>query len=423
MPLPRLFVTPSNATVEERHNWLATQKEALAFGPMDASAAFLPILLARLGATTVQVGLLTAIPGLAGFLLAVPYGHFLQGRRNAVPWYSRGRVFGQLSIAAIGLALFVVPIDQAVPVILAIVAISTLFGSFANLSFYVVMDGLAGRHGRYELMGRRWGMKGAATAVSLAVVGLILGRAPFPASYEVVFLATSAFALLAFRYARTFRIPDNPHVAVAGTTPVGQRFRAFLGELLEQRRFLAYLGRHTVLAFGFSMAVPLIPLYYVRELGATDGWIGLIGTVQATLTMAGYFLWRSPAKRRGGAWVLVPATLGMAAFPAILSVTHQDVVVAVFVGIWAFCLAGVELALFDELMKSVPAGKAVRFASFDSSASNFAAMTGPIVGALLAGIVGIPGGLVAASAVGLVGAGLFAASVSARRHAEREAVR
>ena len=60
---------------------------------------------ARLGATNIQVGLLSAIPNLTGFLLAVPVGHLLQGRRNAVPWYSRGRFINQLSLAAIGLSL------------------------------------------------------------------------------------------------------------------------------------------------------------------------------------------------------------------------------------------------------------------------------------------------------------------------------
>ena len=55
--------------------------------------------LARLGASNLQVGLLTTIPNLTGFLLAIPIGHFLQGRRNAVPWYAWGRFVGQLGLA------------------------------------------------------------------------------------------------------------------------------------------------------------------------------------------------------------------------------------------------------------------------------------------------------------------------------------
>lgn len=412
--LPRLFLSPGNAPADTRRNWVATQKEALAFGPTDAAGSFLPVLLARLGATNVQVGLLTAIPALAGFLLAVPVGHYLQGRRNAVPWYSRGRFINQLALAAIGFALVVVPLDRVVPVILVIIGISAVIGSFANFSFYAVMDGLSGPNGRYELMSRRWGMKGAATAVSLAVIGWVLAEVPFPHSYELVFIATAVAAAVGFRYARTFRIRDQVR-RPATALPVLARVGLFGREILGERRFLGFLARHAVFTFGLSMAVPLIPLYYVRVLGVSDAWIGLIGTTQALLTMAGYFLWRRPARGRGGAWVLVPSTLGVAAFPAVLALAHLELAVAVLVGVYGVCLAGIELALFDELMKSIPSDQAVRFAALDQGASNFAGMTGPITGALLAAAVGIPAALMAAGGVGLIGAGLFAAAVAARR--------
>ena len=419
--LPRIVVAPANASPQTRHNWLATQKEGLAFGPTDAAGSFLPVLLARLGATNIQVGLLSAIPGLVGFLLAVPIGHFLQGRRNTVPWYSRGRLLNQLSLVVIGLALMVIPPDQVVPVILVIIAVGSVIGSFANFSFYAVMDGLAGPNRRYELMSRRWGLKGAATAVSLAAIGWVLAQVPFPNSYQFLYLATGFFALLAFRYARTFRIPDQPpHRPSALQSPVA-RAGAFVREVRSDRRFLGFVGRHTVFGFGLSMALPLIPLYYVRELGASDAWIGLIGTTQAAMTMTGYVLWRKQARRRGGTWVLVPSVVGAAAFPALLALTHQELIVAVFVGVYGISLAGIELALFDELMRAVPPGQVVRYAALDSSASNFAGMTGPLAGGLLAGAVGIPGALVAASAVSLAGAALFTLSVVRRGRAPEPA--
>jgi MFS family permease len=412
--LPRLFLAPATSRGDVRHNWQATQKEALAFGPSDAASSFLPVLLARLGASNVQVGLLSALPALAGFVLALPVGHFLQGRRNVVPWYSRGRLINQLSLAAIGFTLVAFPGKEAVPLILVIIGLGAIVASFANFSFYAVMDGLSAAHGRYELMGRRWGMKGAATAVSLAVIGWILAEVPFPQSYQLVFIATAVAALTAYRYASTFRIPDQPPQPSRAGVPTRTRASAFVREVAGERRFLGFLGRHAVFAFGLSMAVPLIPLYYVRQLGASDAWIGLIGTTQALLTMAGYFLWRRPARQRGGAWVLVPSTIGAGLFPAMLAVTHQELLVAVLVGGYGISLAGIELAIFDELLKAVPPGQAVRFAALDQGASNFSAMTGPITGALIAAQAGIPAGLLAAAVVSLIGAGLFGASVALR---------
>jgi MFS family permease len=412
----RLFLIPVTGSPTTRHNWQATQKEALSFGPTDAAASFLPVLLARLGATNVQVGLLSAIPNLAGFVLALPIGHLLQTRRNVVPWYSRGRLINQFALAAIGVALIAVPPEHVIPVILAIMGASAVVGSFANMSFYTVMDGLSGPNGRYELMGRRWGMKGGATAISLAVIGWVLAEVRFPLSYELVFLATAVAALLGFRYSRTFRIPDHVRPATRDVRPgAAARMRAFTREIRGERRFLGFLGRHTVFSIGLNMAVPLIPLYYVRHLGASDAWIGLIGTTQALLTMTGYFLWKRTVRRHGGTHVLLLSTLGAAVFPAALAVTRHELAVAALVGVYGICLAGIELSIFDELMKAVPAHQATRFAALDTGAVNFAGMIGPISGALIAASIGIPGGLVAAGIVTIVGAGLFVSSVLLRR--------
>jgi hypothetical protein len=276
------------------------------------------------------------------------------------------------------------------------------------------MDGLSGPNGRFELMGRRWGMKGLSTAVSLAAIGWILAQAPFPLSYQLVMIGTAAAAMIGFRFSRTFRIADQPRRPPAAGSPM-ERARAFAQEIGAERRFLGFLGRHAVFTFGLAMALPLIPLFYVRELGASDAWIGLIGTTQALLTMAGYFLWRGPARRKGASWVLVPSVVGAGVFPAVLAVAHHELAVAVLVGLYGISLAGIELSLFDELMKSIPPTEAVRFAALDTGASNFAGMTGPITGAVLAGAIGIPGALVAAGAVGLLGAGLFTLSVASRR--------
>ena len=419
MELPRLFVAPANLPPDTRHNWKATQKEGLAFGPMDAAGSFLPVLLARLGASNVDVGLLSAIPNLAGFLLAIPVGHFLQGRRNIVPWYSQGRFINQLVLPAIGFALLVFPSEHVVPLIIVLVGLSAVVGSFANFSFYAVMDGLSGPNGRYELMGRRWAMKGAATAVSLAVIGWILANIPFPHSYQLVYLATGVAAVIGFSFARTFRIPDQvrrpaPEVRRSPQARAATSVREIVGE----RRFLAFLARHTMLSLGLSMAVPLIPLYYVRQLGASDAWIGLIGTTQAVTTMSGYVLWRRTARRRGGgALILVVSTIGVAVFPAVLAFTRVELAVAAFVAGYGVCRAGSERAIFDELMRAVPASEATRFSALDQGAVNFAGIAGPIIGALVAGLLGIPAGLIVAAIVTVVSAAMFAASVLSRRRA------
>ena len=52
-------------------------------GVVNAASPFLPVLVARLGGTAFTISLLTSIPAVAGFTLAIPIGQFLQRRGHA----------------------------------------------------------------------------------------------------------------------------------------------------------------------------------------------------------------------------------------------------------------------------------------------------------------------------------------------------
>ena len=410
-----IFLKPRGGSPVQAHNWAATQREALFFGALEAAFAFIAVLLARLGATNLEVGVLTALPPLAVFLLAVPFGSFVQARRNAVPWYSRGRALGQCVIPVVGLIVLFAPQDLIIPLTLVAATVCALFQAFADLVFWVVMDGVAGPEGRYSLMGHRLGLKMGVSATLQAAIGAFLTRAPFPLGYGVVFTASAVNVGLGFRYSRTLRVADNPPSEPSSSASVPSRVRGLVREVGGERRFVAFSGVHSLLTFGIKMAAPLLPLWYVRELGATDAFIGVVGTVSAAATMLGYFLWRRPARRFGGSRVLVPTTLGVALFPLALSLAHTDAMVLVFVAIYAFCSAGMDLAIFDALMNTVPADRSVRFAALDTGAVNVAGVVAPLTGAVVASALGLGPALVVAAFVGLLGAVGLPVSLVGRR--------
>ena len=121
-----------------------------------------------------------------------------------------------------------------------------------------------------------------------------------------------------------------------------------------QPAFLRFSARQLVFVFGTRFAAPLIPLYYVREVGATDAWIGIIATAQSLALLVGYRLWRRLSVSRGGNLVLLVTLLAVAIYPAALAVVDQLVLVAALAAIAAIFSAGVDLSLFDELMKRIP---------------------------------------------------------------------
>jgi predicted MFS family arabinose efflux permease len=169
-------------------------------------------------------------------------------------------------------------------------------------------------------------------------------------------------------------------------------------------------------ALGF--AAPLLPLFYVRELGAPDAWIGVIGAAQSAGGVCGYLIARRISHRRSGFAVLLPSMLVASLAPAAMAALHSLPLVAGVALVAGIAIAGTQLALFDELMKRVPRAHGVTFSSVDQSLQNLALIVAPSLGGVLAVTIGVRAGLVAAALVALGGFALFALDWrSARRSA------
>jgi hypothetical protein len=110
----------------KKQNFRYVQIDAIGIGLASAAAPFLPVFLTRLGATNIQVGLLTSMPAFTGLILAIFIGNFLQTRRNIIPWFSGARLLVVSSYALTGIVPFLVPEQYAVQAVLLIWAAATI---------------------------------------------------------------------------------------------------------------------------------------------------------------------------------------------------------------------------------------------------------------------------------------------------------
>src|SRR3990172_8001056 len=85
---PKSMINEPQQQEVQKRNFRYVQIDAVGVSISNVAAPFLPVFLARLGASNFQVGLLTSMPGVTGLLLAIIVGRFLQSRSNIVPWYS-----------------------------------------------------------------------------------------------------------------------------------------------------------------------------------------------------------------------------------------------------------------------------------------------------------------------------------------------
>jgi hypothetical protein len=399
---------PEDATPVQRSNFIKVQVDGVGIGLASAAAPFLPVFLTRLGATNFQVGLLTAMPAFTGLFIALVVGHFLQGRRQVVPWYSGMRFLVVFSYALTGLAPFIVPSEYIVQAVLLIWAVATLPQTFVNVAFSVVMNAVAGPRGRYELMSRRWTILGLTSAIAVALIGQVLDHISFPFNYQVAFIGLSLGGLVSYTYSSRIDLPDTEVVPRATGLSLTQRFKGYVDLIRSQPAFVSFTAKRFVFLSGATLTAPLFPLYYVREVNASDAWIGAISTTQTAIMLVGYYIWARQSRRRGSHFVLLCTTFGLVLHPALVALTHQVELIVLYAGLMGIFQAGLDLVFFDELMKTVPPEYSATFVSLAQSLQYLSTALSPIVGTLLADQIGIGGGLMVSAALRLVGFGLFA---------------
>jgi len=402
-------VTPLDIRSRTRaRNWTLVQADSVFIGIVTAAGTFLPVFLLRLGASANDVGLLTALPALTGFALGIPFGRWLQGRRNIVPWYSRMRLVAWLSYAVMAGVAAVLPREQAIPVMLAIWGLASLPSTAGLVAFPIVMDGAAGRDGRFDLLGRRWAIAGTTTAIAVALGGLFLDAVAFPANFELFFALISVAGVGSYLQSSRIVIPDQVPPPAVAAAPVRERLSNLAALVLANRSFVRFELRSLVYTAAVGLSMPLLPLFYVHEVSAPDAWIGIIGAAVSAGGVVGYLAVRQVARRRTGAITFLPSMLAMALAPAVLSAISWLPAVAAIGFVIGLATAGVQLAMFDQLMRRVPVEHGVTFTSVDSSVQNFALVLAPNIGGILSAVIGTRTSLLIVALLGAVAFALFA---------------
>jgi hypothetical protein len=393
--------------------------DGLGVGFASAAAPFLPILLTRLGASDFAVGLLSSMPAFAGLILALPVSRFLARQPQVAPWYSSGRLLVYSGYALTAFATFLAP-GSRVTAILLIWALLTLPQTFVDVSFTVVMAGVAGPDRRFYLMSRRWSSLGITTAVTIALAGFMLERLEFPLGYQVVFPILALGGLISFYSARQIQLP-KPAAGPAQALKPGPRTspRSSFAQVRKQSKFMRFTVSQLVYRFGLAWALPLFPLFYVHTLGADDAQIGIINTVNSAVLLVAYFMWSRISRRRGVRFALLITTGAIGLYPILLSLTTNVGIVVLLAGLAGIFAAGIDLVFFDTLVSSYPPEASALFVGWYQTTVYVATFVAPLVGTAVAQFIGIPDSLMLAGAIRLVGFVLFA-YLGKERHGEME---
>lgn len=392
----------------QKQNFRYVQIDAIGVSISNVAAPFLPVFLTRLGATNFQVGLLSSMPGVTGLLLAIVVGQFLQTRKNVVPWYSLSRLLVILCYAFTGILTLTVSHEFAIVATLAIWAFATIPQTALAVAFSVVMNEVAGPEGRYALLSRRWTIFGITGVVGTFIVTRVINLIDFPLNYSIMFLVLSLGGFFSFYFSQKISLPDRePPPAMMKSTGPQNGFQNYLGILRDNPAFLSFSLKRFVYFSALYLGMPIMPLFLVRTVEATDAQIGTINMTMTLVMLVGYYLWPRVSRQRGGRFVLLATTLGMVLYPALSAATPQVELIILYAGIAGFFQGGLDLVFFDELMKTVPAEYSATFVSLAQSMQYLSTILAPLLGTWLATYIGLGGALWLSAGLRLFGFLLF----------------
>ena len=397
---------PQQSEVQKR-NFRYVQIDAIGVSISNVAAPFLPVFLTRLGASNFQVGLLTSMPGITGFILAIVVGRFLQTRKNIVPWYSFSRLLVISCYAMTGLFTFFLSKEYTVIATLAIWAFATLPQTALAVAFSVVMNAVAGPEGRYALLSRRWAIFGLTGVIMTFLVTRTIDLVEFPHNYEMMFFGLSIGGLISYYFSNRIQLPDQTPPMLASSSSALDALRNYFSLIRGAPAFMSFATKKFVYYSAVTLSAPIMPLFLVREVKATDSQIGTITMAMTLVMLVGYFFWPWSSRKYGGRFVLLATTFGLAFYPALAAATPQVPLIILYAGIAGLFQAGLDLVFFDELMKTVPPEYGATFVSLAQSLQYLSAILAPLIGAWLADFIGLGGALWVSAGLRLLGFILF----------------
>jgi len=391
----------------QRRNFRYVQIDAIGVSIANIASPFLPVFLTRLGATNFQVGLLSSMPGVTGLILAIAVGRFLQTRRAVVPWYSLSRLLVISCYALTGISTLILPQRGAVISTLLIWAFATLPQITLAVAFSVVMNAVAGPEGRYALLSRRWAIFGLTSVVGTFIVTRLIDLIHFPLNYAIMFLTLSFGGLISFYFSSRITLPNQTPPALARSRSPLEGIQNYLSLLRSAPSFQSFAGKRFVYLSALALSLPIMPLYLVRTIGATDSQIGTVNMSMTVVMLAGYFLWPWASRKYGGRFVLLATTFGMILYPALSAASSNVYLIIFYAGIAGLFQSGLDLVFFDELMKTVPADYSATFVSLAQSMQYLSTVVAPLLGTWLANYIGLGGALWVSAGLRLLGFLLF----------------
>ncbi|MBI5566654.1 MAG: MFS transporter [Chloroflexi bacterium] len=377
-----------------RRNFRALYADIFGYGILAGSTlAFINVYVARLGASNIEMGLLSAGPALISLLIAMPIGRWLERRPLIRTTYLSSIGFRLGYVVMVLLPWFLPPPAQIGSYVLLVLLMS-IPGTALAIGFNATLAATVPPDWRAHVIGRRNALMSLSMTATSLLSGQLLDHIVFPLNYQLVFGIGVAGAAMSTIFLGRIK-PIGPIGSIGSQIPASARLgngngrgRALRLDLLRGPfglMMIAYLFFY----LGQAVPVPLFAKMQVDQLKLSDGVIS-VGTAAFNGCMLIGSLYLARLTRRfGHRGVFAIAALLYGAYPLLLGLAENNVLffaASILGGAITGVMGGAQV---NRLMERIPNDDLPAHMALNNMAGNIALLTGSMLGPLLADALGL----------------------------------
>lgn len=395
------FQSAEPVPVEFRRNFIHLYFDIGWFGVLNGSLlAFFSIYAARLGASSAQIGLLSALPSVVSMILALPTGGWLERRPigRAVFITSVMQRSFYLLFAFFPLLLEWMTNEVQIWALIVATLLMSIPGTALGMGFNALFGAAVPETWRGYVAGIRNAVFSITTIVVTLLSGYLLVQIEFPFGYAWVFgmgAVGAAMSSLHLWFVRPVEVIPASTRKDALLALVG--FREWLRQRLRLDVLRSNFRRPLLLLVFFHfvqyLPIPLFSVYSVNVLQLDDQVLSLGTALFYVSDFFGSTQFARISRRWGNKTVTGVGLMMLAAYPFFLGLARDGTLylVASIVGGFAWAMAGG--ALFNYLLEHVPGDDRPAYLAWFTLGSNAAILAGSLLGPVVGGWIGLVGAL------------------------------
>ncbi len=335
--------------------------------------AFFPIIARKIGATSGQMALLTALPFI-GALLTFYWAH-VSAKRKKMPWVVAVKILARC-------CLFLTFFAFNPEIFLTVILLYWVFEYAGTPAYTRIMKDIYPDEDRAKLMGYVRVEFTLAAIIATYGGGFLLDRV----SYRYIFPLGAAVGIFSLRFFGKIKVKSDENSKFSK-----ERFSLLkIRDIFQKDKgFLRYVSTFFIFGFGNLMAMPLYPIFLVDTLRVSNADAGKLGALFSAFWMISYLLWGRYIDKKGPLAALYRIFI-LTSFVPLLYFLSSDIYLVAIATIFSGATSGgTELARLNYITRATREEEIESYWGIDYSLMGTRGLVAPFVGIALMHLIGI----------------------------------